>query len=147
MTRLSQFAASMAVAVVMALPVVAQASDPTDVIDYRKHIMKTLAAETASLNMILQGKIPVDNFALHAETLAHTAATALIAFEPEVEGGEAKPEVWTNYADFTKKMNDFAAGTAALAKAARSGGVEAAKPLVQTALTCKGCHDTYREKK
>jgi hypothetical protein len=44
-------------------------------------------------------------------------------------------------------MTEFAAATADLAKVAREGGAAAAGPKMEGALTCKGCHDLYREKK
>ena len=147
MTRLSQFAAALAVATVAALPLAAQASDPTDIIDYRKHVMKSLGEQSASMAMTLQGKAPAENFVLHAETLAIVASTALQAFKEKVEGGGAKPDVWAKWPDFEKRMTEFAAATADLAKTARAGGAAAAGPKVQGALTCKGCHDIYREKK
>ena len=147
MTRLSQFAAALAVATVAALPLAAQASDPTDIIDYRKHVMKSLGEQSASMAMTLQGKAPAENFVLHAETLAIVASTALQAFKEKVEGGGAKPVVWAKWPDFEKRMTEFAAATADLAKTARAGGAAAAGPKVQGALTCKGCHDIYREKK
>jgi len=145
MTRFLQIAAGLAFAAAAAAP--AFASDPTDVIDYRKHIMKTLGAETQAMMMSLQGKAPAENFTLHAQALASAASTALIAFEPKVPGGESKPEVWAKWDDFSKKMKELAANTADLAKTAQAGGAAAAGPKLQTALTCKGCHDTYREQK
>ncbi|MSO72818.1 MAG: cytochrome c [Rhodospirillaceae bacterium] len=147
MTRFSQFAAGLAFAVAATLPTLANAVDPTDLIDYRKHVMKSLSAQAAALNMTLQGKAPAENFAIHAETLALVASTALMAFEPKAEGGDAKPEVWAKYDDFSKRMKEFAAGTAELAKAAKTGGAAAAQPMIQGALTCKNCHDVYRVKK
>jgi cytochrome c556 len=145
MTRLLQFGAGLAFALAATLP--AYAADPTDVIDYRKHIMKTMGEQAAAMAMTLQGKAPAENFTLHAQALASAASTALIAFEPKVPGGEAKPEVWAKWDDFSKKMKELAANTADLAKTAQSGGAAAAGPKLQAALTCKGCHDTYREQK
>jgi len=147
MSRFLPFASGLAFAVAGMLPVAASAADPTDVIDYRKHVMKTLGAEAGSIGLILQQKVPADNLAVHIENLALTATTALKAFEPNVEGGESKPEVWKQWADFSKKMKEFEAGTAELLKAVKAGGAAAAGPKIQGALTCKGCHDTYRAKK
>ena len=145
MTRLLQFAGALAIAV-MALSPVARAADPSDVIDYRQHAMKSLAEQLASLNMTLQGKAPAENMVLHAQTLAVVASTALKAFEDKVPGGEAKPDVWAKWDDFSKKMNELAANTAELAKVAQSGGAAAVQEKLKAgAMTCKGCHDVYRE--
>jgi cytochrome c556 len=122
-------------------------ADDQDVIDYREHIMKTMGEQAAAIAQILQQKAPAENFAIHAQVLAITAATAKKAFEPKVVGGEAKPDVWAHWVDFAKRLDDLAAATADLASTAKSGGVSAAGPKVQSALTCKSCHDTYRVEK
>ncbi len=128
------------------LPTVSTADDQ-DVIDYRRHIMETLKAQTAALGMIMSGAIPDDNVIAHIDILAATAATALKSFEPKVEGGDAKAEVWAQWDDFSSRMNDFAAKTAAMSKTAHEKGKDEALLQVMDALTCKQCHDTYRVKK
>ena len=95
-------------------------ADDQDVIDYRRHIMETLKAQTAALGMIMSGAIPDDNVVAHIDIIAGTAATALKSFEPKVEGGDAKAEVWAQWDDFSARMNDFAAKTAAMSKTATS---------------------------
>ena len=146
MTRFTKFGFAVAVTLVMSAPFVARADDK-DVIDYRQHIMKTLGEQAASLGMIMQMKAPPTNFAAHAQVLADTAAMALVAFEPKVTGGEAKPDVWAKYDDFSKRMKELAANTADFAKTAKAGGMAAAGPKMKDTLTCKGCHDLYREQK
>ncbi|GLR90990.1 hypothetical protein GCM10007857_77060 [Bradyrhizobium iriomotense] len=126
---------------------VSSRADDQDVIDYRQHIMKTMNEEAAAIAQILQQKIPAADFATHAEILAITAATAKKAFEPKVPGGEAKPVLWANWKDFSKRLDDLTAATADLARKAKEGGMAAAAPRVQSALTCDSCHDIYREKK
>jgi cytochrome c556 len=133
----------------LALSLLPQAStaDDQDVIDYRRHIMETLKAQTAALGMIMSGAIPDDNAIAHMDILAATAATALKSFEPKVEGGDAKAEVWAQWDDFSARMNDFAAKTAEMSKTAHEKGKDEALLLVMDALACKQCHDTYRVKK
>ena len=122
-------------------------ADDQDVIDYRRHIMETLKAQTAALGMIMSGAIPDDNAVAHIDNIAATAATALKAFEPKVEGGDAKAEVWSKWDDFSARMNDFAARTAAMSKTAHEKGKDEALLQAVDALTCKQCHDDYRVKK
>jgi cytochrome c556 len=126
---------------------VAAAADNNDVIDYRQHIMNTLNEQAAALGEILSGAVPDDNVIAHMDALAITASTALKAFEPKVPGGQAKPEVWSNWADFSKRMNEVAQGTAAMAKLAHEQGKDAGLAKVMDALSCKKCHDTYRQEK
>jgi cytochrome c556 len=128
------------------MPAVSGADDQ-DVIDYRRHIMETLKAQVTALGMIMSGAIPDDNAVAHMDIIAATAATALKSFEPKVEGGDAKPEVWAQWDDFSARMNDFAARTAAMAKTAHEKGKDEALLQAMDALTCKQCHDDYRVEK
>ena len=122
-------------------------ADDQDVIDYRRHIMETLDAQVSALGMIMSGAIPDDNVVAHIDIIAQTAATALKAFEPKVEGGDSKPEVWSDWADFSARMNEFAGRTAAMAKTAHEQGKDEALLQAVDALSCKQCHDVYRVKR
>ncbi len=148
MTRFAKFVGGFAVAVAMvtALPIIARADDK-DVIDYREHIMKTLDAQTAAIGMIVSTQVGDDNLVAHAEAIAVTAKQALKSFEAKVPGGESKPEVWSNWPDFEKRMKDFVEKTDKLAASAKTGGVPVVMEQMVDALTCKGCHDVYRSKK
>ena len=127
-------------------PLTVHAADK-DVIEYRTHIMHTLNEQSAALGQILSASVPDANAQAHLEAIALTASTALKAFEPKVAGGESKATVWSNWADFSKRMNDFARLTREAAKVAKEKGFTAAGPSVIDALTCKSCHDVYREEK
>ena len=122
-------------------------ADDKDAIEYRQHIMNTLNEQAGALGQILSNAVQDDNVISHLDALALTASTALKAFTPKAQGGEAKPEVWTNWADFSKRMNEFATMTAAMAKTAHEQGKDAALANVVDALSCKSCHDTYRKEK
>ncbi len=146
MIRLSHLAAGVALLAATTLSGVARA-DNQDVIDYRQHIMKTLGEQAQSLAMIMQGKAPAENVALHAQILAVTAGTVESSFKEKVAGGESKPDVWAKWDDFSKRAKELSANMADLAKTAQAGGLDAVKPKMQTAMTCRGCHETYREQK
>lgn len=122
-------------------------ADDKNAIDYRQHIMNTLNEQSAALGQILSVAVPDDNVIAHLDAIALTASTALKAFEPKVPGGEAKPEVWSNWADFSKRMKDFAQKTAEMSKTAHEQGKDAGLANVIDALSCKSCHDTYRSEK
>ncbi len=133
-------------AALVALQVGSGASaDARDAIDYRQHIMNTLNEQAAALGEILSGAAPDDNVVAHLDALALTAATALKAFETKVPGGEARPEVWSKWTDFSQRMTAFAQKANAMAKLAHEQGKEAALANVVDALSCKKCHDTYRK--
>ena len=122
-------------------------ADDKAIVDYREHIMNTLNEQSAALGQILSTTVPDDNTSAHIQAIALTASLALKAFEPKVQGGEAKPEVWSNWPDFSKRMTDFAQKTAEMAKISREKGNDAALANVVDALSCKGCHDVYRAEK
>jgi cytochrome c556 len=146
MTRLSHIAVGVALLAATTLSGVARA-DNQDVIDYRQHIMKTLGEQAQSLAMVMQGKAPAENVAIHAQLLAVTAATVEAAFKEKVAGGESKADVWAKWDDFSKRSKELSANMADLAKTAQAGGLEATKAKMGTAMTCKGCHEIYREQK
>jgi cytochrome c556 len=122
-------------------------ADDKDVVDYREHIMNTLHEQSEALGQILSGSIPDDNTVAHIDQLSLAAGLALKAFEAKVPGGEAKPSVWSNWPDFAKRMNELTQKTAAAAKVAHAQGKEAGLAELADALTCKGCHDEYRQEK
>lgn len=113
-----------------------------DVLAYRRALMITLNEQSAALGMILSGVVTGDA-AAHLEVIALTAAYATKDFTPRVEGGESRPEIWTKWADFSKRMDDFARKTAVAAKIALEKGPGSVNVL--DALACKACHDLYRD--
>jgi len=119
-------------------------ADDQDVVDYRRHIMKTLGEQTAVLGMMIREEVPSEDFATHVRVLAVAATTARKAFEPNVAGGDAKPDVWAHWPDFSDRLDQLVAATEALAKTAQEGGMAAAAPKLQSALNCKSCHEVYR---
>ena len=144
MNRFAKFGLALAVLVA---PALAQADDQ-DVMNYRKQVMKTMGEQAGAMQMTLQGKAPADQFVSHVKTLHLATAQALKAFEPKVVGdgstGSAKAEVWANWADFSKRMNEQVAKLAALEKAAVEGGAAKAGPMIQATMDCRSCHENYR---
>ena len=93
-----------------------------DAIDYRQDVMKTMDEQSAILGQMASGVVPSDNMNTDMEILALAASTALKAFTPKVPGGKSKPEIWSNWDDFSKKMTDFSDKATAGAKAAKEQG-------------------------
>jgi cytochrome c556 len=66
--------------------------------------------------------------------------------EPE---SKAKADIWSNRADFDKKLKDFQAHAAELVEvnAKEKGATETLKAAVAAlGQDCKGCHDSYKAK-
>ena len=118
-------------------------ADDQDVIDYRTHVMKTLGEQMGAIGMILENKAPPDNLGLHLKTVAVAATQAKKAFEPKVPGGNAKPEVWANWPDFSKRLDELVAATADAASAGPHESVASVGAKLKS-VKCKSCHDTYR---
>lgn len=123
------------------------AAEDSDVVERRVHIMNTLGEQVAIVGQIASGAAPETDLNVHLEIIALTASTALKAFEPKVPGGEARPKVWTDWADFSKRMNEFTQKSRDLAKLGKEKGKDAAMAAMVDAYTCKQCHDVYREEK
>src|SRR3974390_664663 len=128
------------------LPQAAHAENQ-DTIDYREAIMKQLDAEAAAIGLIVSGQVPADSLSLEAKALALSAKSALKAFEPKVPGGESKPEVWTKWDDFSKRMQTFGQKSEEMAKVSETGDVQRVTEMVTDAMPCKSCHEVYRNKK
>jgi cytochrome c556 len=122
-------------------------ADDDDVITYRQLIMKQLDAESGALGMIVSGQIPPDALASQTRAIADSARAVGKAFEPKVQGGKAKPEVWAKWADFSKRIELFTKKSEEMAKVGETGNVAKVTELMVDALTCKQCHDVYRNKK
>jgi cytochrome c556 len=122
-------------------------ADDEDVITYRELVMKEMDAESSALGMMVAGQIPADALVSQTKALAASAKATLKAFESKVPGGEAKPEVWAKWDDFSKRMQTFMQKTDDLARAVDSTNLNAFAEKMTDALTCKQCHDVYRTKK
>jgi cytochrome c556 len=146
MRRLLMLLAATAIAAATLVPSAARADDE-DVIEYRRHIMTSMNEQAAILGQIVSTSVPNDNVIAHLEVLALLASTALDSFEPQVPGGEAKPDVWSNWDDFSKRMNEFAEKTSAAAESAKQNGKDTALANILDVLSCKSCHDVYRDEK
>ena len=121
----------------------AAVADDQDAVDYRKHVMSTLGEQLAAIDQIVAKKAPADAFAVHVKIIAIAAGQAKLAFEPKVAGGDSKPEVWSNWPDFARRVDALVAAANELAKAADGGSVAVVGAKIRTSLDCDGCHKIY----
>lgn len=143
MRRIVKIASALALSAISVAP--GAHADDNPVIDYRQRVMRTLNEQSAALGQILSTVVPDDNTAAHLEAIALTASVALKSFEPKVEGGESMPDVWADWDDFARRMNEFAQKTARVAELAKSGSKDDLLVDITDALSCNGCHDIYRD--
>lgn len=140
------------VGVAAALPAAAQFQKPEDAIKYRKAAFTVMGTHMGRLGAMAQGKAPFDAKAaeFNASVIAAVYHLPYTAFGDDTKtGGEtkAKPEIWSNAADFKKKADDMRGAVDKLVAASKVGTLDALKPAVgATGQTCKACHDDYRNK-
>jgi len=132
---------------------IAQAQQPTkaeQTLKYRKAVYQVIAWNFGPMAAMAQGKIPYDakEFEMRAQRVAELTPMLSESYTPETEsvsGTKAKPELWSNRADFDAKMKDLVDRSATLATVARAGDAEKSKAaFLDTAQACKACHDKYR---
>jgi cytochrome c556 len=127
-----------------------QPSKGEQALKYRKAVYQAIAWNFGPMSQMAQGKIPYDakEFQLRAGRVAALAPMLSESYSAEsrdVTGSKAKPELWTQRADFDAKMQDLVDRSAALAAVARSGDAAKSKQaFLDTAGTCKACHDKYK---
>ena len=128
---------------------------PEDQIKLRKAAYSLMGYTFGGLDAMANGKRPFnkEEAARQAELLAHLARIPKGFFGEGTGPGaietRAKPEIWTNRADFDAKMDKMVTATANLAQAANSaadaGGLKKAVSDADSA--CAACHDDYRVKR
>jgi cytochrome c556 len=155
MTRVKKVRALGATLSLLAVTAVqAQTATPAEkAIEYRQAVFKVVAGNFGPLAQSAQGKVELQPAAArqYAERLSEISQFARDAF-PDISGEgktRAKPEIWSERAEFDKLLKDLTDATKALAgvtanAAAKPEEFKAAVGSVGNA--CKGCHDRFREK-
>ena len=110
----------------------------------RQNIMLQIGKDAELLGEIAAGIKPPDKLAEVTKSIADSAEAAKAAFEPNVPGGRAKPEIWSNWADYSRRMNEFSANAKQLSELGAKGDLSGVTNALGSALPCKECHDVYR---
>jgi len=113
----------------------------------RQLIMQALDEDAEALGMIVARAVPPTKMAEHAHNVAKHAKESYESFKVNAPGGRAKPEIWTNWDDYSKRMESFVAKSEEMAKIADTGDINAVTEIMVDAMPCKSCHDVYREPK
>lgn len=127
---------------------IAHAEVQNPVVKARMEAMKAIGGNMKTISQMAKGEMDFDAAKAGDATaaIADTAAKVPTLFEaPETDPeAEAKPAIWEDFDDFTKK----AMATEAAARAADTSSLDALRAsLGQIGGTCKACHDDYRIKK
>jgi cytochrome c556 len=128
----------------------AQQVKPENQIKYRKAAYTLMNLNFASLEAMAEGKKPFNK----DEAARNAEFVALLATVPKGYFGEgtdkdtrAKPEIWTNRADFDSKMEKMVSEAGKVPAAVKSGDMAVfTKQIHDLGQACKACHDDYRAK-
>ena len=126
----------------------AQFAKPEDGIKYRQASKVLLASHFGRMVPVVKGEVPYDAEAIkqNVAVLSTLAALPWGAFGPGFEGGESKPEVWSDAKGFDEKRENFKVAIQELTTAADSGELAKLKVAFGKAgQSCKACHDGYRK--
>lgn len=135
---------------VVSAPAVSGASG-TDAIKARQDAMKNVGNAMKALAAIAKGEAPFDAAVVgkNAGTIADRLDKVATLFPDGSQQGDvetwAKPEIWSDHADFDKTRE--AARAAALALQAVTDEAAYRPALGRLGGNCKSCHDTYRRPK
>lgn len=141
-------AARIALAVALPLaPLSAVHGQAEDPVLQRQLIMQQVDEDAEALGEIAAGLQPKTKMLEHARSIAKSARESYAAFKQNAPGGKAKPEIWSNWADYSAKMEAWIGNADKMVKAAEADDVHGVTEIMVEALPCKGCHDVYRVRK
>ena len=118
---------------------------------YRHDVMEHFSYSMKKLLPILnKGMGPKEHIPAIANIMASTATMTKSAFEKDTRGmeghTETKDNVWENWQDFAKRMDDMERDTAAFAEitARTTDMTKITAGFKNVARHCKACHDEYK---
>lgn len=152
MRFIKTFALAAAIAAPALAAVPAMAAEEDALVKFRMNNMKIVGGAMQNIVAQLKGEAPVkDQIAAYATIMADAARMSAPAFKDKAMGlevkGTAKAEVWTDWAKFEGGLQKLETESAKLAQVAAAGDMAAIGAQVQeVGKTCKGCHDSFRQK-
>jgi len=139
------------VATVGTSAVQAQDVDAEDTIAYRQSLYKLIFWNFGTIAGMARERIPFDRdeFRLRALRVSNFSRQLAEGYAEGSDSGaptDARPEIWTNRADFDAKLADFQREAHKLYSMSAEAEVAALKQQFGVlGGTCKGCHDSYRK--
>ena len=146
---MKNFRLAVAVLATLSIPAIAQQMKVEDQVKYRRAAYNVIALNFGNMAAMAQDKKPFnkDEAARNADIVSMLATTPKGFFGPGTDKDtKAKPEIWTNRADFDAKMDKMVAEAQKLPAAARGDVAAFKKQVGDTGAACKACHDDYRAK-
>jgi cytochrome c556 len=148
-----KFIAGAAIAITMSVSIVAIAHEgATGVVKERMEGMKAIGQQVKIMVPMMKGTLPYDPAQVEKSAAiieGHSGETFTKLFpEGSTEmPSEALPEIWEEWATFSKLSDDLKTAAINLGDVAANGGSESdfKSALGATLKTCKACHSDYRE--
>jgi cytochrome c556 len=131
-------------------PVGMAQAKPDYAIRYRQSVYTAILWNYLPMGDMVRGKTPYDKaaFALRAERVAALTPMLLEGFPKGSDRGaktEAKPNIWSDFADFSAKMKSFETESKTLATVSAAGDLEKIKTqFAKVSETCKSCHSKFK---
>jgi cytochrome c556 len=147
-----KFAATLAIAaaaITLAVPASAQFAKPEDAVKYRQSAMFIMGQHFGRIGAMVNGRAPYDPKAAadSAELVAEMAKLPWPGFAPNTDklSQKAKSDIWAEPAKFKEAGEKLLDASTKLAAAAKTNNLDTLKTAFgNTAQTCKGCHDNFR---
>ena len=123
------------------------------IVKKRMEMMGDIAAQMKTVAQMLNGKDVFDPQQI--TNSARRIADHAKSFEELFPKGtnkspsEARPAIWIKWDEFLEHSNSMKTSAVALATAAKTaeGPLDIKKPFGQLGMSCKGCHQDFRQKK
>ena len=148
----SKFIGLVAASYMVAVPVQALDEEKENPkLQHRQNIMEIVKYSLLGMRGIIKGDVKDQSqFPAFAASMANASSIATQAFKEDTRTLEgkttAKGDVWENWQDFSKRMNEFNDAAQVLAVVAKDGDMaKNLEAFKNTAKNCKSCHDEYRE--
>ena len=138
-----------AAAVTLSAPASAQFAKPEDAVKYRQSAMFIMGQHFGRIGAMVNGKAPYDaaGAAASAEIVAEMAKLPWPGFHPSTDklSQKAKSEIWSDAGKFKEASERLQGEAPKLATVAKANNLDTLKAQFgETAKTCKGCHDNFR---
>lgn len=120
-----------------------------DHVKARQDAFKQVGDAMKTIGDVVKGDVAYDaeQFKAVVAQMQDAGAEAFQHFGEGTQGGNAKPEIWANMADFEAGRDKMVAAVTALSEAAQTGDLNAIKPKMgDLGGSCKACHDAFKEK-
>jgi cytochrome c556 len=122
---------------------------PDQLVTKRREVFKQFGKVLEPMGLVARDRQTYNarEFNVSAEELNKLASQPWAYFTPDSNypPTRAKPEVWSQAADFKAAQVQYQSTVQQLLKAAQAGDLEAIRPAVNDVQkSCKSCHDSFR---